>query len=444
MKKMKIKLKKLMATAFAFSGLLLGGNSVFAAGNSYNISYNDSKAELLGASHVAVKTGLNHILTSDKSQITFSGSKWIDGYHMTGNNCKKVKYFKVYGNDTPGLSYQLKEGSYRADVTINKVEVTGISGLSEGGKFSTVMVETEDGSSNENWLYVGTEMYTDSKCTTKLANYERPTIENDAVTFVETNIKLYKDSKIYNSEQLYFGIIDFDSAQSFKILNSDNKLVKGSMYVMTSADDLQGSSKYKNMYSPDGYLYSTYDNDGFLMTGKSDIYVQLTTNTQNNGINAVFGFAANAGSAVDFKNLLYRVTYVSDEYGEITGKKSENVEAGSNPTSSTQKPNEGYEFTHWTVDKDVTLTDGKTVIKAGEAISEAQIKQVVVNENLEFKAFHKPVPVPEEKGPAAPNTGASTGEFNATPIVISVFGITLGALFVRLLPRLTHKKIKFN
>ncbi|MBR2998335.1 hypothetical protein IKF34_00950 [Candidatus Saccharibacteria bacterium] len=83
----------------------------------------------------------------------------------------------------------------------------------------------------------------------------------------------------------------------------------------------------------------------------------------------------------------YKVEYVSDKNGTITGKTDEGVEVGSNPTGSTEEPNAKYVFSHWTADKDVTLKDGKT-IKKGESITDADIKNVVVTENITFTAHN--------------------------------------------------------
>ena len=134
----------------------------------------------------------------------------------------------------------------------------------------------------------------------------------------------------------------------------------------------------------------------------------------------------------------YKVTYVSDENGEITGIENENVAAGNNPAGTEQKPNEGYVDKKWTADVDVTLEDG-TVIKAGETLTAAQIKQVVVDQDITFKVYHEP------GTPATPDTGSTTKNADVAKIaalpVIALLGI---ALAIRALPRFTHKKVNFK
>ena len=137
----------------------------------------------------------------------------------------------------------------------------------------------------------------------------------------------------------------------------------------------------------------------------------------------------------------YKVTYVSDDNGEITGIENENVASGNNPSGTEQEPNEGYVDQKWVADVDVTLEDG-TTIKAGEPITAAQIKQVVVDKDIEFKVYH----VTEEAAtPATPNTGATTKGADIAKIaalpVLALLGI---ALAIRALPRFTHKKVDFK
>lgn len=217
-------------------------------------------------------------------------------------------------------------------------------------------------------------------------------------------------------------------------------------YTVTYKSDSHGtvsgktSEEVKYMENPTG-SQTTPEADYRLICWKADKEVML-----KNGKTVAKNTCVNPTQVVVKSDLVftayhtnkYVVTYVSDAYGEITGIKNEEVDVKGHPAGSTQKPAEDYEFKYWIADKDVTLDDGKTTIKAGDPITSEQILKVVVNEDLELKAIHT------SKGPAAPNTGASTGEFNAAPIAVSVFGITLGALFIAMLPRLTHKKIKFD
>lgn len=50
----------------------------------------------------------------------------------------------------------------------------------------------------------------------------------------------------------------------------------------------------------------------------------------------------------------------------------------------------------------------------------------------------------QDNVPEMPDTGSFTGESNANQIMTSIIGISLGALFVAIMPRLFHKKISFK
>lgn len=443
------KLKTSMVAGAAILAALSSATSTFAA-EPYGIKY--SGGTTLGASNVTINQklvdGLVPLLQNKRATVTTSSStKWKTGYILDnfgdgrGKVCTPFKYFTVDGTNISAsdkLSVNLSNDKYSVDVAFNNVLTEGTIDTS-----SPYTVGLAEGYS---YIYGGWDVYSkkisDSECGGDVIN--ALTLSKNAKLFVEMNLKLHKkgSTSIYNSDGIYFGLTDIDAAQSYKILNSTNTLSKNNMYA-ASADKIQGDGTYNNMFvSNGGYIYSQYNNDGASnYSGGNDVFVKLDTKTQQEGLNIVFGFVERAASGVEYYDTQYKVTYVSDEYGKITGKTKEDVLSNENPTGSTQKPNEGYEFTHWTADVDVTLKDGK-VIKAGEKITEAQIKQVVVTQDIEFKAYHSPEQKPKE--PAAPNTGASTEELNATQIVVSVLGIGLGALMIGLLPYLNRKKIGFN
>ncbi|WP_052332282.1 SHIRT domain-containing protein [Levyella massiliensis] len=98
----------------------------------------------------------------------------------------------------------------------------------------------------------------------------------------------------------------------------------------------------------------------------------------------------------DTNNYIYAIwapiiNYTTDGNGQV--KEGENfvaitkeeVELKTNPKGTETKANDGYKFSHWTADKEITLNDG-TKIPAGEKITEEQLKQAVITEPLTFKA----------------------------------------------------------
>ena len=156
-------------------------------------------------------------------------------------------------------------------------------------------------------------------------------------------------------------------------------------------------------------------------------------------VNDNYNFVAHFSPKPD-QSKSYIVEYVAEEGGSIDGTTKEDVDEGKNPSGSSAKADEDYEFDGWTTDQDVTLDDGRTVIKKGEVITDEQIKHVVVDKNMKFIAHFK-----KKDTPNTPSTGAMTGGTDAATIATaSVFGIVLIALAIRALPRLAHKKVNFD
>ena len=85
---------------------------------------------------------------------------------------------------------------------------------------------------------------------------------------------------------------------------------------------------------------------------------------------------------------------------------------------------------------DVILEDG-TEIKAGNPITEEQIKQIIVDRDITFTSHYKKIPV-------TPDTGATTNNNITSVATVSTTGVLLTALFIYALPRLTHRKVWFK
>ena len=85
------------------------------------------------------------------------------------------------------------------------------------------------------------------------------------------------------------------------------------------------------------------------------------------------------------------INYTTDGNGQVkegenfVANTKEEVELKANPKGIDTKAKEGYKFSHWTADKEITLNNG-TKIPAGEKITEEQLKQAVITEPLTFTA----------------------------------------------------------
>lgn len=441
---MKIKIKKLMAAVLPALGVVVSTSSAFAA-NPYGIQY--SGGEPLSSSNVQVNPELLEGLTplikwETSNDIVFSNSRlWENGYMLSNGNCVQGKYFKVSKDNNisedSNLWYTIANDSYTIKVQFNKLVIDGVVENMSDEESAVIFIF-----SNRGHIGAGYKVFSDSTCETPVENIKGITIASKLQMFVQTNIKLFDktNDSILKSNNLYFGLADIDAAQSYKILNQNNLLTKSNMYAVSSEalqppEDLE--TDLRNMYVSSGnYIYSEYDDSGFNSEETNNIFVKVNPDVEEDGLDVVFGYANPAASGVQYYAKQYVIKYESDENGEVSGIEEEDIVSSDTPTGSTSEANEGYEFDYWIASADVTLGDG-TVIKAGKPITPAQVKQVIVDEDITFIAIHKSTV-------KVPDTGSYTGETNAALISVSVFGIALGAFILGFAPKMYHKKMNFK
>ena len=423
------------------------GSEIPSDGNTYGIT--NTGGELLGDAVIEnadLIDGLTQVAGKEGTITKSSSDKWQNGYIKSGDNCVQKPYFKYKSGDSiTDLYFDMTQGDYRARVQFSKIELDGVT-IGSGQSIAIALDESTG------MIYGGYSIWTDNTCTTRVSDIAQGLgTSKDGAVFVEVEAKLYKNGSIFTSDGTYFGIYDIDAGQSYKILNSDNLLkansstVNGNMYVRDKST-LQKDIDLKNRFHVNGnYIYSDEsDSSGTLdieIPG-SNVYVPVTRDAQQKGLKVVFGFTQAAGSRVEYYVKQYEVKYNSDENGEITGTKQEDVAAGNNPTGSKSTPDDNYEFDHWVTDQDVVLKDG-TVIKKGESITAEQIKNVVVNSNLSFTAIHKTAGEPAAK---TPNTGLFTNDGNSAMFIfgIAVPSIVIIATMAAIIVERKKHQVKFN
>ena len=371
----------------------------------------------------------NKLLLYAGSNITHSGmGGWSDGYISAGDRCRKVKYVTVDANVNNGEVTPESLGILDFGYTSTNLDTVDEDrqGYKAEIQFKKISLAKDDNEKytvavtyDSNSLWAGSTIYSNSSCTTVAVGKSPRT--NQQRIFVEANITLYKNNQVValKDDDLSFVLVDVDAGQSFKVLNSGNELSQNNMFVANKSALQIPGSQYKNMFNPSGnFIYSQYGTQG----GQSidigdeggDVYVKLKKQTQSEGIDIVFGYGISAASAIRFYGHLYSVNYDSDNYGHITGDTEQRIISGNNPKGSTQEPNNDYHFTNWTVNKNVTLTNGST-ITAGSTITEDQIRQVVVEDDgIVFTAHHEPNIVQYTVNYTAEEGGSITGKSNET------------------------------
>ena len=439
---MKSNLIKISVVAMALVGAMFCAPNTFAD-NSYGINY--AGGEPLGASNVQINPGYVNSLTpllqaGSVETVPDDYHNWTRAYIKDWGSCVPIYYYtvtnrQIFLSASPSnRQVTISNDQFRAELTIlDEVIENNNSDYNIAIGFMP----------NNSYVYVGWQPYYDTACEQPVEDITILNRNDGMRAFIEMNVSLYEQDsdKPYTAKNLLFGITDIDAGQSYKILNQDSLLRTSSMYAK-SAEALQSQepgANLRNMFVSSGnYIYSEYTDDIWLgIVQDSDIYAALGSEAQNEGTHFVFGFVGHAASGIEFYATPFDIQYGADENGSITGVNDEKVFPNRNPNGSSYQAKAKYIFSHWIADVDVTLEDG-TIIKAGDPITDAQIKQVVVDKDIKFTAIF------EAESPAVPNTGASTSSSNAVQIVTSVFGVLIGALIIRSLPRLSRKKVNFD
>ncbi len=440
---------KLLSVFCLFAASLTFSQGVFAD-NPYGIDY--SSGEVFSNNNIninpALVDDLSLLIKGDDGASTAlsyhsdTDDMWQTGYISDGtsDNCMQVKYFKVttttYDLSQSNTYFTIANNKYESRIKFNKVVLEDMT--LENGKFVPVAVDPRWGYIYVPWLF------SDAGCSTSVENVTPPKRDSNDNAFVEMDIKLYDKStqEVFTSNDLYFGVTDIDSGQSMKILNEDNLLSKDNMYAL-SLDSLKNEvdNGLKNKFSSSGhYIISEYNattGDTVTSTNMANVYVKVKESVQRDGLKIVFGYASQAGSAIQYYAKQFNVKYISDSNGKITGISNEDVISGHNPVGSEEQPNDNYRFKYWIADVDIRLDD-ETVIRAGEPVTPEQIKHVIVDKDIEFTAVHETIESEEAEGNEkvddesgepikVPDTGASTQGLNATHIALPI-GIVLVVL----------------
>ena len=393
--------------------------NIFAASEPYNIAYSGGSElkNVVIENESLINSFTPLVARSEGVTITPTGNKWIGTSSSNKRwkkpnstvGCESTYALEFSYNDITNVinqGYKVSGTYYDMYVTFKDVKFSGFSSAADKSKNFTITIVP--GSAT---LGVGYQLYNDAACTNKVGDYTHLDTEDTYKIFIETEIVLKKRNQATNfsAEGIYFRLSDIDAAQSYKILNSGNELTakdgsgNGKMYAKSLSALSPSSGSLKNMFN-DGYVYSQYSGANYVncqadeTNGCTDanIYVPLTTTTQSNGLQFVFGFANAAGSGIEFFAKQLKVNYASDTNGRITGIVSEDVISGSHPTGSTQEPSTGYEFKCWTADVDVTLSSNNAVIPSGNCMTDAQVEDVKILEDTTFTAIHQAIPAPTQ------------------------------------------------
>ncbi|MDU4334969.1 MAG: InlB B-repeat-containing protein, partial [Finegoldia magna] len=187
------------------------------------------------------------------------------------------------------------------------------------------------------------------------------------------------------NKTLYAQWKEFPEQKTTKVIYDANGGV-GDQYVVEeiitndSHTVLGNGEGEKINFTREGYVFKGWNIDKNATTAKFQKDDEVTVNSEKE----------------DTNNYIYAIwapiiNYTTDGNGQVkegenfVDNTKEEVELKSNPKGTDTQAKEGYKFSHWTADKEITLNDG-TKIAAGEKITEEQLKQAVITEPLTFTA----------------------------------------------------------
>ena len=425
-------------------------SNIALAASEYSMDY--SGGELLGNGNLRVEPTLTGSLTGllygTKSVKYSNSAKWKTGYLKIQNSCYSARYLRVGLSDTVAESdnagYTITNGVFSTDINVKKISGENLSSVLSNDEFIAISIWDQNG-----YLFAGQPVYQDSSCTTAIDGAKSLSWESGAKVFVEANTKLKYaiNGKMVKSDQLYYLIGDIDGSQSFKILNSDNKLSMSNMFA-ASAEGLQPTTgEVHNMFVPGGgYIYSQ---GNFGIESGAEVYVKLADSAQKDGLDIVYGFAHNAGSSVEYYAKRYRIDFLLDQDGATSEVTHEDIIAGNTPTGPGIKKVLAHNPVNIVADTDIQLTDG-SLVKAGSPISNDQLYKIVVNREIVVTAYLRDDPRSNEAS-KSPNIGVpDTGSFTNTGAdAVAVFVVPMAlAIFASAgkycAARLFGKMVKFH
>lgn len=212
----------------------------------------------------------------------------------------------------------------------------------------------------------------------------KPTIVNQQA--IKINKRSINFDKNKDSKNVQFSITGDNTANVNLTLNGEGSATDNVQIPMPTDKD-EFEIDVKEVYG-----------NGFKTTPENGYHVKFKSKYAINGINhiKIWSYSLDNGNTwseyeeipnLNFINAKPKVTYTTDGHGTLS-KNEEIVDINGSPEGVKDTPNEGYNFKNYVVNKDVKLRDG-TVIKAGNAIEENQISQIVVEEDIEIQAVHE-------------------------------------------------------
>lgn len=208
------------------------------------------------------------------------------------------------------------------------------------------------------------------------------TLNNEQVILAGDDLSIDQIKNVVVDSDIVFTTYHYITKYSINYENGENGTISG----IVSEDVAKDSTLLgTRVAADDGYEFSHWvaDKDVTLSDGTVIASGDAINMEQLSSIVATEELNLTAM----FKIRVYIIKYLSDANGSITGVTSEEKLLNETLAGTTTKANENFMFMNWTADKDVTLKDG-TIITKGEAISNEQLLEIEVKDDMTFTAVH--------------------------------------------------------
>ena len=291
--------------------------------------------------------------------------------------------------------------------TVNYKEETAfvITG-NEGYREPTVSCTNDQQGRIEEDSLIVSNVSNDTKCTVTYNDVDAPTIEISTTNEMKASQTLtVKIKDNVGIKGYYIGTTEPTTETEYvEITNETEKVIEkeittGGTYYIISKDISNNTSTLetinyyqikfevenaevqqdKILVSKEITLPTPTTEEGYTLLGKW--YKDASYQQEVNAYGSKYQPTSNEILYTKATNITYTVTYKTDTNGIISGTIEETINHGSNPTGTTVTAQEGYELEYWTANKDVTLKTG-TTIKVGENITDDQLKEIVVKEDI--------------------------------------------------------------
>lgn len=361
---------KLIGGVLALLLILSSVTAVFAATFHIDVTGGRAIEDVAGRFNWSFVNVKNPSYSSD-STTKVAGTGWSEGNFINAAGGLAACYYKTVTTSTSEslkIKYPeyLKVGNRLFDVVL---EITGIETTASS---ATCEISKRAPAINYNF---------------EIENGWKPT-KQDADTEIGWTYHIYEagTTNPADLQDLRLGLVDLDKT-TYSTGGTSTEAIKLTDFTASNTNTFIQNNTIGRAKENNGTFYG-------LEVSNEDINVYVKAPSDQSGF---YGSRITSGTAsilprfgmmFYFYVLQYNIVYDTDGHGTVD-KSLERWLRDENPSGAVDTPDDGYYLDYWTVDTQVTLTDG-TVISGGHKITEEQIQNILMRNNITVTAYHAP------------------------------------------------------